>query len=102
MKFFIGRGAFIAVMDGDDENHKAAAALYRDSREKRIRFVTTNFIVCETRITSGQRFQPLTPVMLCPRFSLGMQYFKPKPSIWLRNPSLILGKKFPPQFFLKV
>ena len=48
MKFFIGRGAFIAVMDGDDENHKAAAALYIDSREKRIRFVTTNFIVCET------------------------------------------------------
>ena len=50
MRFFVGRGAFIALMDGDDENHKAAAALYRDSREKRIRFVTTNFIVCETMI----------------------------------------------------
>ena len=48
MKVFVDTGAFIALTDADDENHKAAAAFYRNAREKGTRFVTTNFVVCET------------------------------------------------------
>ena len=48
MKFFIDTGAFIALTDADDENHKAAAAFYREAREKGSRFITTNFVLCET------------------------------------------------------
>lgn len=48
MKLFIDTGAFLALTDADDQNHKAAAAFYRNVKEKGIRFVTTNFVVCET------------------------------------------------------
>jgi predicted nucleic acid-binding protein len=48
MKLFVDTGAFIALTDADDENHKAAAAFYRNAREKGTRFVTSNFVVCET------------------------------------------------------
>ena len=48
MKLFVDTGAFIALIDADDENHKAAAAFYRNSKEKGARFVTTNSVVCET------------------------------------------------------
>ena len=48
MKLFVDTGAFIALADADDENHKSAAAFYRNEREKGTRFITTNFVVCET------------------------------------------------------
>ena len=48
MKLFVDTGAFIALTDADDENHKAAAAFYRKAKEKGVRIVTTNFVVCET------------------------------------------------------
>lgn len=47
MKLFVDTGAFIALIDADDENHKAAA-FYRNLKEKGARFVTPNFVVCET------------------------------------------------------
>jgi uncharacterized protein len=48
MKLFVDTGAFIALTDADDENHKAAASFYRDAKGKGTRFVTTIFIVCKT------------------------------------------------------
>ncbi len=48
MKIFVDTGAFIALTDADDENHKTAKGFYKDARVKGIRFVTTNFVICET------------------------------------------------------
>ncbi|MBI4697968.1 MAG: PIN domain-containing protein [Nitrospirae bacterium] len=48
MKQFIDTGAFIALTDTSDENHHSAKHFYISSKEKGIKFVTTNFVVCET------------------------------------------------------
>ncbi|MDP3110636.1 MAG: PIN domain-containing protein [Thermodesulfovibrionales bacterium] len=48
MKLFIDTGAFIALTDMSDENHQAANNFYMKAKEKGIKLVTTNFVVCET------------------------------------------------------
>jgi predicted nucleic acid-binding protein len=48
MKIFIDTGAFIALTDSDDENHVAAKAFYKDAKGKGTKFITTNYVVCET------------------------------------------------------
>jgi predicted nucleic acid-binding protein len=48
MKVFIDTGAFIAVIDKDDDYHDAAEAFFKKALEKEIKFMTTNFVVCET------------------------------------------------------
>lgn len=39
MKVFIDTGAFIALIDADDEFHKAAAGFYKDAKKNGIRFI---------------------------------------------------------------
>jgi len=48
MRIFIDTGAFIALTDADDDNHTAARNYYKDSVEKGTKFITTNFVICET------------------------------------------------------
>lgn len=48
MKVFIDTGAFIALVDAGDEHHRTAQKFYNESKEKGVKFVTTNYVVCET------------------------------------------------------
>ncbi len=48
MRIFVDTGAFIALTDSDDENHITAKTFYKESIGKGTKFITTNFIVCET------------------------------------------------------
>ena len=48
MKIFVDTGAFIALADSDDDNHLKAKAFYEQTKAKGARFVTTNFVICET------------------------------------------------------
>jgi predicted nucleic acid-binding protein len=48
VKIFIDTGAFIALTDVSDENHAIAKAFYKNVVEKGAKFITTNFVICET------------------------------------------------------
>lgn len=48
MRIFVDTGAFIALTDSGDENHKGAKTFYKNAKEKGVKFITTNFVVCET------------------------------------------------------
>lgn len=48
MKLFVDTGAFIALVDSDDQNHAAAKNFFADLTAQGVKFVTTNFVVCET------------------------------------------------------
>lgn len=48
MRLFVDTGAFIALVDADDQNHDAAKSFFRDMTNEGARFITTNFVVCET------------------------------------------------------
>jgi len=49
MKIFIDTGAFIALTDADDEHHSNAKHFFKEEIKTTGRkFLTTNFVVCET------------------------------------------------------
>ena len=49
MKIFIDTGAFIALTDADDEYHSNAKHFFKEEiKTTGKKFLTTNFIVCET------------------------------------------------------
>ncbi|MEW6087357.1 MAG: PIN domain-containing protein [bacterium] len=48
MKIFMDTGAFVALTDASDENHTKAKNFYKDAAAKGVKFVTTNFVLCET------------------------------------------------------
>lgn len=47
-RLFVDTGAWVAIIDPDDQYHKPASAYYRRVFTSRVRFVTTNLVVAET------------------------------------------------------
>ncbi|MBI4860207.1 MAG: type II toxin-antitoxin system VapC family toxin [Candidatus Riflebacteria bacterium] len=48
MTVFVDTSAFLALLDGDDVNHPAAVACFRDLRTEGSRLRTTNYVLVET------------------------------------------------------
>jgi len=48
MRIFVDTSAFIALSDQDDQYHLNAKEFYSHQTTQKPRFVTSNFIVCET------------------------------------------------------
>lgn len=45
---FVDTGAWLALIDRDDQHHQEASALYRELLEQHIPLLTTNLVVAET------------------------------------------------------
>ena len=48
MRIFVDTSAFIALADSDDEHHEKARKFYSSQIALETRFLTSNFVVCET------------------------------------------------------
>lgn len=48
MKIFIDTGAFIAIAVENDKHHRAAKEFYYQIKNSGGKFITTNFVICET------------------------------------------------------
>ncbi len=48
MRLFIDTGAFIALTDADDKYHLDAKKFYTELKNDGGKFLTTNFVICET------------------------------------------------------
>ena len=55
MTAFVDTSALLALLDGDDDNHAAAAATWQSLTAQSARLVTTNYVLVETTAVAQRR-----------------------------------------------
>jgi predicted nucleic acid-binding protein len=45
---FVDTGAWIAILNSNDQHHREAIAIYRDLQQQKTRFLTTDYVIDET------------------------------------------------------
>ena len=45
---FVDTGAWIAILNPNDQHHREAIAIYRDLQQQKTRFLTTDYVIDET------------------------------------------------------